>query len=76
MLLMAEPEYPRTQTGITVRVITPRCLVNIAQAVTIARVHRNTIYNWIKTNKVDWVRTAGGDYRIYADTLLRRNPED
>lgn len=46
--------------------------VNVAQAVTIARVHRNTIYNWVQANKVEYVRTPTGALRIYADTLLRR----
>ena len=49
-----------------------RLRVSVAQAVTIARVHRNTIYNWVQSNKVEYVRTPTGALRIYADTLLRR----
>lgn len=48
--------------------------VNIAQACAIAGVSRRTIYYWLQSNKVEWVRTAGGPIRIYADTLLRRPP--
>lgn len=46
--------------------------VNVAQSATIAGVHRNTIYNWVHSNKVEYVRTPTGALRIYADTLLRR----
>jgi predicted site-specific integrase-resolvase len=38
-------------------------------------VSRRTIYNWIAAGKVEYVRTAGGSIRIFADTLWR-NPED
>jgi hypothetical protein len=43
-----------------------------AQAATIAQVHRNTIYNWVASNKVEWCRTPSGQLRIFIDTLLRR----
>lgn len=49
--------------------------VNVAQAATIASVHRNTIYNWIAAGKVEVVRTPTGQPRIFADTLLRPEPE-
>ncbi len=38
-------------------------------------VSRRTIYNWIAAGKVEYVRTAGGSIRIFADTLWR-NPDD
>lgn len=50
--------------------------VNVAQASTIAGVHRNTIYNWVKENRVEYVRTPTGVLRIFADTLLRRPSAD
>lgn len=53
-----------------------RLLVNTAQARTICRVHRNTIANWIRLGKVEYVRTPTGQVRIYADTLLRRVEDD
>jgi predicted site-specific integrase-resolvase len=34
-------------------------------------VSRRTIYNWIAGGKVQYVRTAGGSVRIFADTLWR-----
>lgn len=34
-------------------------------------VSRRTIYNWIRDNKVQYVRTAGGSVRIYVDTLFQ-----
>jgi predicted site-specific integrase-resolvase len=48
--------------------------VNVAQAITIAGVHRNTIYNWVRLNKVEYVRTPTGALRIYVDTLLKQEP--
>lgn len=49
--------------------------VNIVQACEIAGVSRRAIYYWIEQGKVEYVRTAGGAIRIYADTLLR-TPND
>ena len=34
-------------------------------------VSRRTIYNWIASGKVEYVRTAGGSVRIVVDTLWR-----
>jgi excisionase family DNA binding protein len=34
-------------------------------------VSRRTIYNWMAGGKVEYVRTAGGSVRIFADTLWR-----
>ena len=34
-------------------------------------VSRRTIYNWMAGGKVQYVRTAGGSVRIFADTLWR-----
>lgn len=34
-------------------------------------VSRRTIYNWLSTGKIEYVRTAGGSVRIFVDTLWR-----
>lgn len=34
-------------------------------------VSRRTIYNWLSSGKVEYVRTAGGSVRIFVDTLWR-----
>ena len=34
-------------------------------------VSRRTIYNWMAGGKVEYVRTAGGSVRIFADSLWR-----
>ena len=38
-------------------------------------VSRRTIYNWLSSGKIEYVRTAGGSVRIFADTLWR-SPND
>lgn len=53
-----------------------RPLVSINKAGKLAGVSRRTIYNWIKLGKVEYVRTAGGPIRIYADTLFRTMRDD
>jgi excisionase family DNA binding protein len=45
--------------------------VTILEACALASVSRRTIYSWIRTNKVEYVRTAGGAIRIFADSLWR-----
>ena len=35
-----------------------------------------TIYNWIASGKVEYVRTAGGSVRIFVDTLWREPGTD
>ena len=37
-------------------------------------VSRRTIYNWLSSGKIEYVRTAGGSVRIFVDTL-QRNPD-
>lgn len=34
-------------------------------------VSRRTIYNWLSSGKIQYVRTAGGSVRIFVDTLWR-----
>ena len=48
-----------------------RKTVSIAGAGELVGVSRRTIYNWISDGKVQYVRTAGGAIRIFADTLWR-----
>ena len=55
-------------------VVNDRRLVNTVQFCLIAGVSRATLYNWLKAGKIEAARTAGGQLRIYADSLLRRDP--
>lgn len=52
-------ESPRRQTA------------TILKSCELADVSRRTIYNWMKKNKVEFIRTAGGQVRIYTDSLFR-----
>jgi transposase-like protein len=47
-----------------------RKTVNISQARERCGVSRRTIYNWLETGKVDYVRTPSGSVRIFVDTLF------
>ena len=38
-------------------------------------VSRRTIYNWLSSGKIEYVRTAGGSVRIFVDTHWR-DPND
>ena len=48
-----------------------RKTISIMKACELVGVSRRTIYNWIAAGKVEYVRTAGGSVRIFADTLWR-----
>ncbi len=48
-----------------------RQTVSIPRACELVSVSRRTIYNWMASGKVHYVRTAGGSVRIFADTLWR-----
>ena len=55
-----------------------RKTISIMKACELVGVSRRTIYNWISSGKVEYVRTAGGSVRIFVDTLWRdpaRNSE-
>jgi excisionase family DNA binding protein len=52
-------------------VMQDRKTVSIPRACELVGVSRRTIYNWIAGGKVEYVRTAGGSVRIFADTLWR-----
>jgi len=54
-----------------------RKTVSITRAGELVGVSRRTIYNWMADGKVQYIRTAGGSVRIFADTLWRdAQPED
>ncbi|NQW03899.1 MAG: helix-turn-helix domain-containing protein [Acidobacteria bacterium] len=48
-----------------------RKTVSIPRACEVVGVSRRTIYNWIASRKVQYVRTAGGSVRIFEDSLWR-----
>ena len=48
-----------------------RKTISIMKACELVGVSRRTIYNWIGSGKIEYVRTAGGSVRIFADTLWR-----
>jgi len=48
-----------------------RKTVSIPKACELVGVSRRTIYNWIASGKIQYVRTAGGSVRIFEDTLWR-----
>lgn len=54
-----------------------RKTLNLDQAAEEAGVSRRTIYNWIRAQKVETLRTAGGSLRVYADSLFQaaRHPK-
>ncbi len=48
-----------------------RQAVSIMKAAQLVGVSRRTIYNWLATGKLEYVRTAGGSVRIFVDSLWR-----
>ncbi len=48
-----------------------RKTISIMKACELVGVSRRTIYNWLSSGKVEYVRTAGGSVRIFVDTLWR-----
>ena len=46
--------------------------VSIVEACRLVGVSRRTIYNWMASGKIEYVRTAGGAVRIFSDTLWRK----
>jgi excisionase family DNA binding protein len=55
---------------------TDRQTISILKACEGVGVSRRTIYNWMAGGKVQYVRTAGGSVRIYADSLWRAPQAD
>ena len=52
-----------------------RKTISIMKACEVVGVSRRTIYNWLSSGKIEYVRTAGGSVRIFVDTLWRQ-PND
>ncbi len=48
-----------------------RKTISIMKACEVVGVSRRTIYNWLASGKIEYIRTAGGSVRIFADTLWR-----
>ena len=48
-----------------------RKTLSIPRACEVVGVSRRTIYNWLASGKVQYIRTAGGSVRIFEDTLWR-----
>jgi excisionase family DNA binding protein len=48
-----------------------RKTISIMKACELVGVSRRTIYNWLSSGKIEYVRTAGGSVRIFVDTLFR-----
>ena len=48
-----------------------RKTISIMKACEHVGVSRRTIYNWLSSGKIEYVRTAGGSVRIFVDTLWR-----
>ena len=48
-----------------------RQTLSIMKACEVVGVSRRTIYNWMAGGKIEFVRTAGGSVRIFADSLWK-----
>jgi excisionase family DNA binding protein len=48
-----------------------RKTISIMKACELVGVSRRTIYNWLSSGKIEYIRTAGGSVRIFVDTLWR-----
>ena len=60
-----------TPVARTNQMMLDRKTVSIPRACEMVGVSRRTIYNWIAGGKIQYIRTAGGSVRIFADTLWR-----
>jgi excisionase family DNA binding protein len=59
------------QPSETAMMMIERKTISIMKACELVGVSRRTIYNWIASGKIEYVRTAGGSVRIFVDTLWR-----
>lgn len=66
-----EPRAEAPGRGMAKNMLLERKTVSIPRACELVGVSRRTIYNWIAGGKIQYVRTAGGSVRIFADTLWR-----
>ena len=53
------------------QLVVERKTISIMKACELVGVSRRTIYNWLSSGKIEYVRTAGGSVRIFVDTLWR-----
>ena len=53
-----------------------RQTLSIMKACEVVGVSRRTIYNWMAGGKIEYVRTAAGSVRIFADSLWRSPESD
>ena len=53
------------------QVTVERKTISIMKACELVGVSRRTIYNWLSSGKIEYIRTAGGSVRIFVDTLWR-----
>jgi len=53
--------------------VTTRKTMSIQEAADLCAVSRRTIYNWLQSGKIQAVRTAGGNIRIFTDSLFRES---
>jgi excisionase family DNA binding protein len=51
--------------------VVERKTISIMKACELVGVSRRTIYNWLSSGKIEYIRTAGGSVRIFVDTLWR-----
>lgn len=50
--------------------------LSIIQTARLMGVSRRTVYNWLKTRKVDWFRAPSGRIRVFVDSLGTFDSED
>jgi excisionase family DNA binding protein len=62
--------HTKTESNRTTTLV-ERKTISIMKACELVGVSRRTIYNWIASGKIEYVRTAGGSVRIFVDTLWR-----
>ena len=65
------PRTRPTDTHHGGKVPVERKTISIMKACELVGVSRRTIYNWLSSGKIEYVRTAGGSVRIFVDTLWR-----
>ena len=51
-----------------------RQVINALQACRIVGIERSTLYLWVQLGRIETIRTASGQLRIFADTLFCRDP--
>lgn len=52
-----------------------RKTISMRKACELMDVSRRTLYHWMDTGKIEYVRTAGGARRIFIDTLWRHGSD-